>query len=112
VISILGLPSSFLLTGQAMDHPPDPLYERKTSFASDRLMEVAEANSGTWTVGFLDECWWSRVALPTLSSFTEESKLLRLLQRSPKTIPSPKPSPATDSICGRSRSEVAALRGG
>jgi hypothetical protein len=75
---------------------PDPLYERKASFASDRLMEVAEANSETWTVGFLDECWWSRVALPTLSSISEESKPLRLLQRSPKTIPSPKPSPATD----------------
>jgi hypothetical protein len=52
------------------------------------------------------------VALPTLSSFSEEGKPLRLLQRSPKTIPSPKPSPATDSKCARSRSEVAALRGG
>jgi hypothetical protein len=32
--------------GQAMDHLPDRLYERKkASFASDRLMEVAEANS-------------------------------------------------------------------
>jgi hypothetical protein len=37
---------------------PDPLYERKkASFASDRLMEVAEANPDTWAVGFLDESW-------------------------------------------------------
>jgi hypothetical protein len=86
--------------------------EKEASFARDRLMEVVEANSGTWTVGFLDECWWSRVALPTMSSFSEESKPLRLLQHSPKMIPSPKPSPATHSICARSRSEVAALRGG
>ena len=28
-------------------------------------MEVAGANP-EWAVGFLDECWWSRVALPTL----------------------------------------------
>ena len=46
---------------------PDPLYERKkASFASDRLMEVADADP-RWAVGFCDECWWSRVALPTLS---------------------------------------------
>ena len=28
-------------------------------------MEVAGADP-EWAVGFLDECWWSRVALPTL----------------------------------------------
>ena len=41
---------------------PDPLYERKkASFASDRLMEIADGNP-EWAVGFEDECWWSRVA--------------------------------------------------
>ena len=44
-------------------------------------MEVAEANP-TLGGGFLDECWWSRVALPTLSSFSEEGKPLRLIQQS------------------------------
>jgi hypothetical protein len=34
-------------------------------------MEVADADP-RWAVGFCDECWWSRVALPTLSSFSEE----------------------------------------
>ena len=71
---------------------PDPLYERKkASFASDRLMEVAEANPESWAVGFLDECWWSRVALPTLSSWAEEGEPLRLIQRSvAKDDPEPK----------------------
>jgi hypothetical protein len=46
-------------------------------------MEVAAASpEASWAVGFLDECWWSRLALPTLSSWTEEGKPLRLIQRS------------------------------
>jgi hypothetical protein len=55
-------------------------------------MEVAEADpDSSWAVGFLDECWWSRVALPTLSSWAEEGKPLRLIQRSvAKDDPEPK----------------------
>lgn len=45
-------------------------------------MEVAAADPETRAVGFLDECWWSRVARPTSSSFSEEGKPLRLIQRS------------------------------
>jgi hypothetical protein len=57
----------------------------------DRLMEVAHANPDTWAVGFLDECWWSRLALPTLSSWAEEGKPLRLIQKSvAKDDPEPK----------------------
>jgi hypothetical protein len=42
-------------------------------------------------VGFEDECWWSRLALPTLSSWTEEGKPLRLIQKSvAKDDPDPK----------------------
>jgi hypothetical protein len=53
-------------------------------------MAVANGNP-EWAVGFEDECWWSRVALPTLSSFSEEGKPLRLLQRSvEKDDPEPK----------------------
>lgn len=66
--------------------------EKKASFASDRLMEVAKAKSpDTWAVGFLDECWWSRVALPTLNAWAEEGKPPRLIQRSvAKDDPEPK----------------------
>jgi DDE superfamily endonuclease len=54
-------------------------------------MEVAAAAPESWAVGFLDECWWSRVALPTLSSFSAEGKPLRLIQRSvAKDDPEPK----------------------
>jgi hypothetical protein len=57
----------------------------------DRLMEVAHANPDTWAVGFLDECWWSRLALPTFSSWAEEGKPLRLIQKSvAKDDPEPK----------------------
>jgi hypothetical protein len=53
-------------------------------------MELAEADP-EWTVGFLDECWWSRVALPTLNAWAEEDKPPRLIQRSVATDdPEPK----------------------
>jgi hypothetical protein len=53
-------------------------------------MAVAEADP-RWATGFCDECWWSRVALPTLSSFSEEGKPLRLIQQSvEKDDPDPK----------------------
>ena len=38
--------------------------------------ECGGGNPETWAVGFLDECWWSRLALPTSSSFSEEGKPL------------------------------------
>jgi hypothetical protein len=43
-------------------------------------MEIAASNS-EWATGFEDECWWSRVALPTLSAWSEDGKPLRLIQR-------------------------------
>jgi hypothetical protein len=54
-------------------------------------MRIAEANSSEWAVGFCDECWWSRVALPALSSWAEEGKPMRLIQQSvAKDDPEPK----------------------
>ena len=53
-------------------------------------MSVAEADP-EWAVGFEDECWWSRLALPPLSSWAEEGKPLRLIQQSvAKDDPDPK----------------------
>ncbi len=53
-------------------------------------MSVAGADP-RWATGFEDECWWSRLALPTLSSWAEEGKPLRLVQRSvAKDDPDPK----------------------
>jgi hypothetical protein len=54
-------------------------------------MEIASANPEAWAVGFEDECWWSRVALPTLSAWGADGEPLRLLQRSvAKEDPEPK----------------------
>ena len=54
-------------------------------------MRVAEANSSEWAVGFLAECWWSRLALPTSNSWGEQGEPLRLLQKSvAKDDPEPK----------------------
>ena len=64
-------------------------------------MEIAGANP-EWAIGFEDECWWSRVALPTLKAWSEEDKPLRLLQRSvPKDddLKSRRPLAATVSSC-------------
>jgi transposase len=75
---------------------PDPLYERKkASFASDRLMEIAGADPESWAVGFLDECWWSRLALPTLNAWGEQSNPPRLIQQS---LAKDDPSEATKAI--------------
>ncbi len=53
-------------------------------------MAVAESDP-EWATGFEDETWWSRVALPALSSFSEQGKPLRLIQQSvAKDDPDPK----------------------
>lgn len=53
-------------------------------------MAVAESDP-EWATGFEDETWWSRVALPALSSWAQEGKPLRLIQQSvAKEDPDPK----------------------
>jgi hypothetical protein len=53
-------------------------------------MEIADGDP-EWAIGFSDECWWSRVALPTLSAFREEGSPPRMIQRSvAKDDPEPK----------------------
>ena len=53
-------------------------------------MSISEADP-EWATGFEDECWWSRVSLPTLSSWAEGGKPLRLIQQSvAKDDPDPK----------------------
>jgi hypothetical protein len=53
-------------------------------------MEIAGANP-EWAVGFEDECWWSRLALPTLNAWSADGAPLRLVQRSlAKDDPEPK----------------------
>jgi hypothetical protein len=73
-----------------MDHFPLRSPVRKKKRRRDQLMAVAEADP-RWAAGFEDECWWSRVARPTLSSWAEEGKPKRLVQHSlAKDDPEPK----------------------
>jgi hypothetical protein len=66
------------------------LLVRKKKRRRDRLMAVAET-SPEWAIGFEDECWWSRLALPTLSSWAKHGKPMRLVQQSvAKGDPEPK----------------------
>ena len=44
-----------------------------------------------WVVGFLDETWWSRLARPSLNSWSDAGKPLRLVEQSvAKDDPDPK----------------------
>ena len=73
-----------------MDHLPRSSV-RKKKRRRDRLIEIAGADSESWAVGFLDECWWSRLALPTLNAWGEQSNPPRLIQQSlAKDDPEPK----------------------
>lgn len=55
------------------------------------MIALAEENPGTWVIGFEDECWWSRLARPSLNSWVEEGEPLRLIEQSvAKDDPDPK----------------------
>src|SRR5262249_15065702 len=56
-----------LATGQALDHLPRPRLRAKKK-ARDRLIHLA-ASHPDWVLGFQDETWWSRLALPALSAW-------------------------------------------
>jgi hypothetical protein len=78
-----------LAARQVLDHEPRPGV-RKKKRRRDRLMRLSEANPG-WVLGFEDETWWSRVALPSLHGWSEEGKPPRLVQHSvAKDDPDPK----------------------
>ena len=72
-----------------MDHEPRPRV-RSQKRRCDRLIRLAEGNLG-WVVGFEDEVWWSRFALPSLNAWSADGEPARLVQRSvPKDDPDPK----------------------
>jgi hypothetical protein len=89
---------------------PLPTQSMKVKRMRDRLIELANDNADTWAIGYQDECWWSRVALPALHSFSEEGKPLRLIEHSVvKDDPDPKaiscyglyvPQLKQDTLCG------------
>ena len=55
----------------------------------DRLIRLAESHPG-WVLGYQDETWWSRLALPALRAWAGDQPL-RLVQReADKSDPDPK----------------------
>jgi hypothetical protein len=52
---------------------------------------AANHSDSSWAVGFCDESWWSRLALPSLHSWSEKGEPLRLVEQSvAKDDPDPK----------------------
>jgi hypothetical protein len=72
-----------------VDYQPRSAVRPKKS-SRDRLIRLA-ASHPTWVLGFQDEVWWSRLALPALSSWAEVDQPLRLVERAvAKDAPTPK----------------------
>ena len=68
------------------------------------MIGLAEGRS-EWVVGFLDETWWSRLARPALSRWSETGEPLRLIEQSvAKDDPDPKAIEGhllLRAVCGR-----------
>ena len=72
-----------------MDNKPRPRVHQEKK-ARDRLIRLAEEHPD-WVIGFEDETWWSRLARPSLSTWTEACQSLRLVEQSvAKDDPDPK----------------------
>jgi hypothetical protein len=56
----------------------------------DRLLALAKTQAD-WAVGFADEVWWSREALPAMHTFASAKQPVHLVERTvPPTDPGPK----------------------
>lgn len=72
-----------------MDHQPRPGI-RAEKKARDRLIRLAGSHP-EWVVGYQDETWWSRLALPAMRVWTADAHPLRLVEQAvPKTDTDPK----------------------
>lgn len=74
-----------------MDHQPGPAVRFKKS-RRDRLIRLA-AGHPEWVLGFADEVWWSRLALPQMHAWTAgtgEPPLRLVEQAVQKDDPDPK----------------------
>ena len=58
--------------------------------ARDRLIDYASSRPD-WAIGFLDEVWWSRFALPQLHAWQDQDDPVRLVEQTwQKGDPDPK----------------------
>ena len=71
-----------------MDHQPRPGVRAKKK-ARDRLIGLA-ATHPDWVLGFADETWWSRLALPRLHAWTDDEPLHLVERERPRDDADPK----------------------
>jgi|SRR5579884_338458 len=71
-----------LETSQALDHQPRSALRGKQT-ARDRLLSWAsqEKQVATWAIGFLDEVWWSRFALPNAFAWQSRDDPVRFVEQ-------------------------------
>jgi transposase len=58
---------------------PDPQYQQKKN-ARDRLIAWA-SQQPSWAIGFADEVWWSRFALPQAHAWQSQDQPVRLVEQ-------------------------------
>src|SRR5438876_4532961 len=74
---------------QALDHQPRSAVPTKKN-ARDRLIAWA-SQEPHWAIGYLDEVWWSRFALPRMHTWQDDDHPVRLVEQSwQKGDPDPK----------------------
>jgi transposase len=71
-----------------VDHQSRPRVRPKKR-RRDRLIALA-ATHPAWAVGYADETWWSRLARPTLRTWTDADPLRVIEQTVPRDDPDPK----------------------
>src|SRR6266480_5116646 len=74
---------------QALDYQPRPVVPTKKN-ARDRLIAWA-SHQPAWAIGFQDEVWWSRFALPRMNAWQDSQHPVHLVEQSwKKGDPDPK----------------------
>jgi transposase len=71
-----------------VDYQPRPGVRAKKK-ARDRLIGLA-ATHPEWVLGFADETWWSRLALPRLRAWAGDEPLHLVEREAPRADPDPK----------------------
>src|SRR5262249_29171216 len=77
-----------LAAGQAVDPQPRPRRRAKKK-ARDRLIGLAESHPD-WVLGYADETWWSRLALPRLHAWAGDEPLHLVERERPRDDSDPK----------------------
>src|SRR6266852_6501919 len=74
-----GPPGHELEARQTLDHQPRSAIPTKKN-ARDRLISYA-SQQPDWAIGFLDEVWWSRFALPRVQAWQSKDRPVRLVEQ-------------------------------